>query len=518
VPHPPTNPSLHCHGLRREDAGVVRIDGVTLEVRAGELVALVGPNGGGKSTLLYLLAGLLRPTSGEARVGDAPVRAAAAAGRIGLLTARPGLYPLLTGQENLAFFGALCGIGRAALADRLARLPPELRAAECLDRPAAVLSSGQAQKLGLARALLLAPDVLLLDEPTANLDPVAARAMAARIRTQADAGRAVVWVCHDLPLVEALADRALVLRRTVLEEVVFDGPRALPEPGRLHAAYAAATPAPAAHLPGSVGVPGGGGGRLAALVRKELTEHRRQPGMLLAMSGVLAGIAGLCLGILGLLQVVAGDAEGAERLAGNLRFFGLGMHDPVGQTADGVAQALGLLGLTQALGMAAVLAGQGVLQDREVGALPFLSLSPLRRWELVLGKALAATLTPWALYLAIVGGASVLARLLPVAAPAAVRLPPAPGWLAGALLSGPAWALAVAALGVVLSVRARDARGAQQGVWAVVFVVVLGLAGALGLASLAGPLVHVGLSGLGLLVCAGAVAAGAALLARDLPR
>ena len=530
MPARPPDPALLAVDLRRMDGGTLRVDGLGLSVLPGELVGLVGPNGGGKSTALSLLAGLLRPTRGAVQVGGRPVRAAAARGEIGLLSARPGLYPLLTGRENLAFYAALWGIDRDGLRARLARLPPTLRATEALDRPAAVLSSGQAQKLGLARALLLDPAVLLLDEPTANRDPVAARDMLARIRAQADAGRAVVWVSHDLAAVERLADRVVVLAVRPAATLRFDPPRELPPAGALLHAYAAATAgavgdavsAPGEGIAGPRPAPparhGGAGRRLRAVIGKELREHGRQPGMLLAMAGVLGGIAALCLGTIGLLQLVAGDPEGAARLAGNLRFFGLPAQDPVTWAVSGATRALAVLGLTQALGMAAVLGGQGVLQDRATGALPFLVLGPLRRWELLLAKATAATLTPWALYLGIVGGAGLLVRCLPVSAGAAASLPPSPGWLAGALLSGPAWALAVASLGGALSVRARDARGAQQGVWAVVFLVVLGLAGALGLAELAGPAAHLPLALAGLAVAGVGVGVGAALLARDVPR
>lgn len=204
---------------------------VSLTLRAGELVGVVGPNGGGKSTLLLLLAGLLRPTTGRVLVCgvEAWALSRTAAGQVGLVTARPGLYPLLTGRENLHHFGGLFGLSPAevdAKAEPLARTL-ELTTGDLAQR-AGTRSTGTQQKLSLLRALLLAPKLLLLDEPTANLDPLASRSLYAEVRRRVDEGLACVLVTHDLTAAEAVCDRVLLVNRVVARELTFTDRRAPP--------------------------------------------------------------------------------------------------------------------------------------------------------------------------------------------------------------------------------------------------------------------------------------------------
>lgn len=203
------------------------------------MLGLVGPNGGGKSTLLLLLAGLVRPDTGTVELDGQPTHRLAlqAAGSVGLVTARPGLYPAMTGRENLAWFAALDGRGL----ERLDVLADELDLTAHLDRRVATLSSGQQQKLSLLRALLLAPKVLLFDEPTANLDPLSAHAIHQAIRTRADAGIAVVLCTHDLHAAEQICDRVAVLNRRLHGVHVLDGVRRAPPVGALHALFQAST-------------------------------------------------------------------------------------------------------------------------------------------------------------------------------------------------------------------------------------------------------------------------------------
>lgn len=203
------------------------LSNVTLTVSGGEMVGVVGPNGGGKSTLLLLMAGLLRPTSGRVQVCgiDAFALSLTAAGRVGLVTARPGLYPLLTGRENLHHFGGLFGLTPAEVDEKAAPLARAL-ALTRLDDRVAQLSTGMQQKLSLIRALLLSPQLLLFDEPTANLDPLAARTLYAEVRRSADEGRACVLVTHDLAAAEAVCDRVLLVDGTIKRELSFSEHRA----------------------------------------------------------------------------------------------------------------------------------------------------------------------------------------------------------------------------------------------------------------------------------------------------
>lgn len=212
---------------------------VNLEVRAGEVLALIGPNGGGKSTLLLLMAGLIAPTSGELLVDGRPAETVAieTTGTVGLITARPGFYPLLTGAENLAFFGGLFGLSAAEVAAKAAPVAEELGITDSLDVSVGGYSSGMQQKLALVRALLMAPKVLLLDEPTANLDPISADTLYRTMRSRADQGLAVVVVTHDLRAVEQVCDRVAVIQGTVCHSQDLPGERAVPEASGLLAVY-----------------------------------------------------------------------------------------------------------------------------------------------------------------------------------------------------------------------------------------------------------------------------------------
>ncbi|MCB9778439.1 MAG: ABC transporter ATP-binding protein [Alphaproteobacteria bacterium] len=233
-------PVLQARDLSRRARRRVLVEGVDLDLHPGEILGLIGPNGGGKSTLLHLLAGLLRPTTGTVTVDGVPADrlARTAAGKVALITPEPGLYPLLTGRENLRWFGELHGLSRAEVDTRIDALAPALHLGDALDQRTAQLSSGTRQKLSLCRALAMRPRVLLLDEPTANLDPVSARAILAQVRARADdTGLAVVLCTHDLVAAEALCERVLLLATRPVHLERFDGPRHLPAVGALFAPY-----------------------------------------------------------------------------------------------------------------------------------------------------------------------------------------------------------------------------------------------------------------------------------------
>jgi ABC-2 type transport system ATP-binding protein len=204
------------------------LSGIDLSVAGGEMVGVVGPNGGGKSTLLFLMSGLLRPTTGKVLVLgiDAYALSLTSAGCVGLVTARPGLYPLLTGRENLRHFGGLFGLSSAEVDEKAEPLARALELNKGIDERASRLSTGMQQKLSLIRALLLKPKLLLFDEPTANLDPLAARTLYSEIRRRADDGLACVLVTHDLFAAEAVCDRVLIIDGTIKRELCFKDRRA----------------------------------------------------------------------------------------------------------------------------------------------------------------------------------------------------------------------------------------------------------------------------------------------------
>lgn len=229
-------------GLAVRAGGRAVLDAVDLDVVAGEVLGLIGPNGGGKTTLLLTLAGLVKPAAGTVTIRGTPAGqvATAATGTVGLITATPGLYPLLSGWENLAFFGGLYGLAEAEVRTRVTPFAERLGLLPHLDRPVGQGSSGMQQKISLARALLMDPALLLLDEPTANLDPISAAQIHATVRELADRGHAVVWVTHDLHAAEAICDRVVLVSGRVVSTHTFDGPRAAPSPGPLATAWAAA--------------------------------------------------------------------------------------------------------------------------------------------------------------------------------------------------------------------------------------------------------------------------------------
>jgi ABC-2 type transport system ATP-binding protein len=199
------------------------LSGLNLTVSGGEMVGVAGPNGGGKSTLLLLMSGLLRPTTGSVSVcgTEAYALSLTAAGRVGLVTARPGLYPLLTGRENLQHFGGLFGLPPREVDEKAEPLARALELSTGFDERVGQMSTGMQQKLSLIRALLLSPKLLLFDEPTANLDPLASRVLYAEVRRRADAGLACVLVTHDLFAAEAVCDRVLLLDGRIKRELRF---------------------------------------------------------------------------------------------------------------------------------------------------------------------------------------------------------------------------------------------------------------------------------------------------------
>jgi osmoprotectant transport system ATP-binding protein len=186
-----------------------------LEVAAGEAVALIGPSGGGKSTLLRLLLGLLAPDAGEVRLGGAPLADdPAVRRRFGYVVQGGGLFPHLTAAGNAALVARHLGWDRGRIAARLEELAGLTRLPrDGLARFPAELSGGQAQRVSLMRALFLDPEVLLLDEPLGALDPITRAELQDDLRRAfRELGKTVVLVTHDLAEAAYLARRLVVLR------------------------------------------------------------------------------------------------------------------------------------------------------------------------------------------------------------------------------------------------------------------------------------------------------------------
>jgi ABC-2 type transport system ATP-binding protein len=190
--------------------------GVSFQVERGEAVAIVGHNGAGKTTLLRTLATLIVPTRGRALLGgfDVEREAASARRQLGYHTGGDeGFYARLTGRQNLAFFAAMNNLTRDERQNRIAAVAESMGISAEIDRQVRTLSTGMTHRLGLARAMLHQPAVLLLDEPTRSLDPLAARDFRRLLKEDLvrRRGTTLLFASHTLSEVEAVADRVLVL-------------------------------------------------------------------------------------------------------------------------------------------------------------------------------------------------------------------------------------------------------------------------------------------------------------------
>jgi ABC-2 type transport system ATP-binding protein len=204
------------------DVEVVALRGVDLNVAAGEVVGLVGPNGAGKTTLLKIVSTLLQPTTGHVVVDGHDPRddAQAVRDRIGLVLADDrALYWRLTGRENLEFFGVMHGLTPRDAKARAGVLLDRVGLAS-RDKLVFGYSSGMRARLSLARALLTRPPLLLLDEPTRALDPIASAAVGEMLRALAADGVAVFLSSHRLDEVENACDRIVVVTDGAVR---FDG-------------------------------------------------------------------------------------------------------------------------------------------------------------------------------------------------------------------------------------------------------------------------------------------------------
>src|SRR5262245_26526062 len=196
--------------------GITAVDGVTLTVERGEVFGVLGPNGAGKTTMVRLLNGVLAPSAGACRVlgFDPTLQGNEVRRRTGVLTESPALYERMSARENLRFFGTMYDVPEEKLSLRAAAMLEAFGLAERADDKVVGFSKGMKQRLALARALLHEPEALFLDEPTAALDPEAARRVTELIvEFSHQAGRTVFLCTHYLPEAQRLCDRVAVLNR-----------------------------------------------------------------------------------------------------------------------------------------------------------------------------------------------------------------------------------------------------------------------------------------------------------------
>jgi len=220
-------PVLSVAGLTKRYGGSVAVDGVSFEVAPGEIVGLLGPNGAGKTTTISMVLGVLQPDSGAIRIED--IELAAARSRALARTNFAAVYAQLPGNltvsQNLRIFGMIYGVEN--LGREIEEALERFDLVRFRDVKCGVLSSGEQTRVGLAKAMLNRPRLLLLDEPTASLDPATARDIRGSIRrTTAECGGGVLWTSHNMYEVAEVCDRVLFLSHG---RILLEGdPKSLP--------------------------------------------------------------------------------------------------------------------------------------------------------------------------------------------------------------------------------------------------------------------------------------------------
>jgi ABC-2 type transport system ATP-binding protein len=216
-------PAIRTAGLGKvyaTKAGPIRaVESLDLEVQPGEIFGLLGPNGAGKTTTIRMLCGLVAPSEGEAWVDGVPVAAqpTSARTRIGFVPEEAGHHKHLTAAEELAYYGSLYGLDRRTVEARARPLLERLQLADRAGHRLQTFSRGMQRKVHLIRALLHEPRVLLLDEPTAGLDPAVAEEVWDLLRTlSAERSMTIVLCSHHLEEIERLCGRIAILRRRLL--------------------------------------------------------------------------------------------------------------------------------------------------------------------------------------------------------------------------------------------------------------------------------------------------------------
>jgi ABC-2 type transport system ATP-binding protein len=247
-----TEPVVQVEALSKSFNGTRAVDDVSFRIEAGETVALLGANGAGKTTTISMLLGLLLPDHGRITILGVDMIAdpQRVLGRLNFSSPYVDLPRRLTVRQNLTFFATLYGVRQRR--QRLAELARDLDLDELWDKPTGRLSSGQKTRVSLAKALINAPEVLFLDEPTASLDPDTADWLRGYLeRFQADRGVAILLASHNMSEVERLCDRVLMMRagrivdhgppaalirrygRANMEEVFLDFARAPSDPSEV---------------------------------------------------------------------------------------------------------------------------------------------------------------------------------------------------------------------------------------------------------------------------------------------
>jgi sodium transport system ATP-binding protein len=206
---------IEVHGLAKQFGAVHAVREVTFTAPDGAITGLLGPNGAGKTTTLRMIAALVTPTRGAAMVDgiDGAADSLGVRARIGVLSDARGLYVRLTARENIAYYGALRGMERAAIDRSIDRLAELLDMRELLDRRTDGFSSGERMKVAIARTIIHDPPNVMLDEPTNGLDVMTTRKLREVIRDLREAGKCVLFSSHVMQEVTALCDEIVIVAK-----------------------------------------------------------------------------------------------------------------------------------------------------------------------------------------------------------------------------------------------------------------------------------------------------------------
>ena len=218
----PTNdvlPAVEVRGVTKDFAVGLRglklraVDHLDLRVAAGQVYGLLGPNGSGKSTTIKLLLGLLEPTAGECRIFGISSARVEARRDVGYLPESPYFHRHLTGRELVRFYARMCGPGGAGLESRVSDVLATVGLFEAAARRVGTYSKGMLQRVGLAQALVHDPRLLILDEPTAGVDPIGSAAISELILKLKQQGKTILITSHLLGQIEDICDRVAILDR-----------------------------------------------------------------------------------------------------------------------------------------------------------------------------------------------------------------------------------------------------------------------------------------------------------------
>ena len=213
------SPAIRIRNLTKDFSVGIRgvklraVDDLCLDIGKNEIFGLLGPNGSGKSTTIKIILGLLKPSTGDCEIFGQPSMRVAARKSVGFLPEAPYFYRYLTGRELVRYYARICMIDRSDIADSVDDVIELVGMTEAADRRVGTYSKGMLQRIGLAQSIVHDPDLVILDEPTAGVDPLGSAAIAEIVRELKHRGKTILLSSHLLAQIEGLCDRVAILHR-----------------------------------------------------------------------------------------------------------------------------------------------------------------------------------------------------------------------------------------------------------------------------------------------------------------